>query len=263
MRILSWNVNGLRSAAKKGNVLNHERVVVADVICLQEIRCDDACANKILYSVFESTHPYRDYHTSTTKKGYSGVAVISKLPFMSVDKPIIADNLEGRVILVEYAEFAVVNVYTPNSGTERLEYRTTQWDPAFLAYVNIKRETLGKPVIVCGDMNVAHHTLDVHNPTGRTSTMAGFTLPERTQFGMLLRELDYVDVFRHQNPTVRKYTWWSNMRKDRMDRDGHGWRIDYFLVPRNLLSRVEGCEIDTYVWGSDHAPLWMGLDFKI
>ena len=262
MKIIAWNVNGLRATLKKPfftELLNNE---TPDILALQEIKCNDTIAEEQL-SAFKTTHPYVYYNTSKSKAGYSGTAVLSKIPFKHIayDLPSHAND-EGRVITctfkVKSTLIALVNVYTPNSGAgtlKRLEYRTNEWDIAFREYV-LELERSHK-VIVCGDLNVAHHDIDIHNPkTNKRS--AGFTDEERGSFNTLLETTTLIDTFRHLQPTAIKYSWWSPMAKSR--ERNKGWRIDYFLMTQTLAHKLakhasltSDILVDTY--GSDHAPI--------
>ena len=244
MKLISWNVNGLRACAKKGffEFLETEQ---PDFCCLQETKMQPDQADFDL----GDRHVY--WH-SAEKKGYSGTAIFAKEEPLSVCYGIgdPAHEGEGRVITLEYPQFYLVTVYTPNSqdGLKRLAYRM-EWDDAFRAYLVALDQK--KPVIVCGDMNVAHEEIDLKNPkTNRKN--AGFTDEEREQFTALLHA-GFTDTFRALHPDEVKYSWWSYRFHAR--EKNAGWRIDYFLVSNRLLEQVSDAEIRNDVFGSDHCPV--------
>jgi len=245
MRLISWNVNGLRACAQKG-FMDFFREIDADFFCLQETKLQ---AGQIKLE----TEGYEQYWNYAEKKGYSGTAIFTKHHPLSVRYGIGVEehDHEGRVIALEYPTFWVVTVYTPNSQREltRLEYRM-KWEADFLAYLNGLKAK--KPVIFCGDLNVAHKEIDLKNPkTNRHN--AGFTGEERACFSTLL-ENGYVDTFRHFYPDVTEvYSWWSYMFQARAK--NAGWRIDYFVVSEELKDRLKDAKIHTQVLGSDHCPV--------
>ena len=251
MKLISWNVNGLRSVLGKG-LLEFWAAEKPDVLCLQEIKAKPE-------QVAEVTWPsgFAPHWNSAEKPGYAGTATFA------TNKPrgttngigIEEHDREGRVVALEYEEFYLVNVYTPNSQREltRLDYRTKQWEPAFRAY--LKQLEKKKPVIVCGDLNVAHTELDLANPkTNRKN--AGFTDEERTEFQTLI-DAGFVDTFRLFTQGNGHYTWWSYMNGARPR--NIGWRIDYFLVSASLVPRVKAARILPHVAGSDHCPVVLEL----
>lgn len=246
MKIVSWNVNGLRSVITKGF---HEFVdrVKPDIICLQETRADESQVKLEL-----DAYPHRFWNPAE-KKGYSGTAVFSTTEPLSFTKELdmAAHDGEGRVITLEYKKFWLVNVYVPNAkrGLERLEYRYKSWDVDFLAY--LKRLEKKKPVIVCGDFNVAHKEIDLANPKSNMKN-AGFTPEEREGFDNYIKA-GFVDTFREFTKDGGHYTWWSNMANSR--ERNIGWRIDYFLVSKKIMPQVEKSFILPAVMGSDHAPV--------
>ena len=251
MKIISWNVNGLRAVLKKG----FEQCLQewdADAVCLQEIKCE---AGQV--SDWENPYPIAYYH-SAEKKGYSGTATFCKNSPLSVayDLTVGGHPAEGRVLITEFEKFQLVNVYTPNSKNEllRLPYREQSWDPDFAR--EMKRLDAAKPVIICGDLNVAHQEIDLANPkTNRRN--AGFTDEERAGMDNLL-EAGFVDVFRQKNPTLTgAYTWWSYRGGARAR--NVGWRIDYFLVSQKIISSVKEVKIHPEVQGSDHCPISIEL----
>lgn len=248
MKLISWNVNGLRACVGKGffEFLEREQ---PDMMCLQETKLQPEQAPEV--------EGYYDYWNSADKKGYSGTAIFSKTEPLAVTYDIGIDvhDHEGRVITAEYPEFYLVTVYVPNSqdGLKRLGYRMT-WEDDFRAYLQALDQK--KPVIVCGDMNVAHKEIDLKNPkTNRKN--AGFTDEERAKMTELL-DAGFVDTFRHFYPEVEGvYSWWSYRFKAR--EKNAGWRIDYFLVSERFIDRVKDARILTDVFGSDHCPVVIEL----
>lgn len=245
MRLISWNVNGLRACMNKG-FMEFFNQVDADVFCIQESKMQKEQAEFCFGG-------YHEYWNSAEKKGYSGVVILSKKEPLSVsyDMGIEHHDKEGRIICAEYEDFYLVNVYTPNSKREleRLEYRM-EWEDDFRKY--LKNLEKNKPVIVCGDLNVAHQEIDLKNPkTNRRN--AGFTDEERGKMGELL-ESGFVDTFRHFYPDVEgAYSWWSYMGKAR--ENNTGWRIDYFLCSKMLSERLLEAKIYPEIFGSDHCPV--------
>ncbi len=245
MKLISWNVNGLRACMGKG-FLDFLKASDADIVCLQETKMQREQADFIIDG-------YKEYWNSAEKKGYSGTAVFTKKPPLSVSYGIgiPEHDTEGRVITAEFPDFFLVNVYTPNSQQElaRLPYRM-QWEDAFRDY--LKTLDQKKTLIVCGDMNVAHEEIDLKNPkTNRKN--AGFTDEERQKMTELLSS-GFIDTFRLLYPdTEGVYSWWSYRFHAR--EKNAGWRIDYFLVSDRLKDRVSDSRIDTDVFGSDHCPI--------
>ena len=244
MKLVSWNVNGLRAVAGKG-FAEIFAGLDADFVCLQETKMQEGQ----LDLAFEG---YRSWWNYADKKGYSGTAIFSRIEPLSVSYGIGVDehDHEGRVITLEMPDFYLVCVYTPNSqdGLRRLDYRM-RWEDDFRAYVC--RLAARKGVVICGDMNVAHEEIDLKNPaTNRRN--AGFTDEERAKFGQLL-QAGFIDTWRSLNPGVAKYSWWSYRFQARAK--GVGWRIDYFLVSDNLKDRIAGAEIRDDIFGSDHCPV--------
>lgn len=249
MKLISWNVNGLRACMNKGFEAYFDDMD-ADFFCLQEIKLSEGQ----LDFAPEGYHVYWNY---AERKGYSGTAIFAKQEPVSVGYGIgVAEHdHEGRVITLEYEDYYVITVYTPNSQNElaRLDYRML-WEDAFRAYLTRLKEK--KSVIVCGDMNVAHNEIDLKNPkTNRKN--AGFTDEERGKFTELL-EAGFVDTFRYFYPDMEQiYSWWSYRFRAR--EKNSGWRIDYFLVSEDLKERLRGAEIHTEVMGSDHCPVALYL----
>lgn len=251
MKLVSWNVNGLRAAMGKG-FLDFAEGCGADIICVQETKMQEGQAEVPLEG-------YNQYWNSAEKKGYSGTAVFTKEEPLDVTYGIGIDehDREGRVITAEYPGFCLVNVYVPNSQNElkRLDYRM-EWEDDFRAYLKKLEEK--KPVITCGDFNVAFSEIDLKNPkTNRRN--AGFTDEERKKMGEL-QDAGFTDTFRYFYPDLEGvYSWWSyrfNARKNNA-----GWRIDYFLVSKSLEPKLKDAAILTDVYGSDHCPV--SLDIEI
>ena len=250
MRLISWNVNGLRACMNKG-FMDFFKAIDADIFCLQETKMQKDQADF-------SFDGYFDYWNSAEKKGYSGTLILSKKKPIAVsyDMGIEHHDKEGRIICAEYEEFYLVNVYTPNSKREleRLTYRM-EWEDDFRKY--LKNLEKVKPVIVCGDLNVAHKEIDLKNPkTNRRN--AGFTDEEREKMSILL-DSGFIDSFRYFYPDLRDaYSWWSYMGKAR--ENNTGWRIDYFLCSQILGQRLKDAKIYPEIFGSDHCPV--GLELK-
>ncbi len=249
MKLISWNVNGLRACMNKGFqdfLANSE----ADIFCVQETKMQKGQAE------FDFSG-YEEYWNSAEKKGYSGTAIFTKIKPLSVsyDIGIAEHDQEGRVITAEFDDFYLVNVYTPNSQRElaRLDYRM-QWEDAFRSY--IKQLDEKKPVIICGDLNVAHKEIDLKNFKTNHKN-AGFTDEERAKMTELL-EAGFTDSFRYLYPDKEGiYTWWSYMFKAR--EKNAGWRIDYFVVSNRLADRISDSLIYTDIIGSDHCPVGLIL----
>ena len=249
MKLISWNVNGLRACMNKG-FEDFLRASEADAFCLQETKMQREQAD----FVFDG---YEEYWNSAEKKGYSGTAIFSKNAPLNVTYGIGIEehDKEGRVITAEYENFYLVTVYTPNSQRElaRLDYRMV-WEDVFRDYLLKLDEK--KPVIVCGDLNVAAEEIDLKNPkTNRRN--AGFTDEERAKFREL-KAAGFVDTFRHLHPEEVKYSWWSYMFKAR--EKNAGWRIDYFVVSERIADKVKAAEIHTEILGSDHCPVSIEID---
>ncbi|MBC1490047.1 exodeoxyribonuclease III [Listeria sp. FSL L7-1485] len=250
MKLISWNVNGLRAAVKKG-FLEYFDSVDADVFCLQETKLQAGQIDLDLPA-------YKDYWNYAVKKGYSGTAIFTKKEPLSVQYGLGMEehDMEGRVITLEFEKFFMVTVYTPNSQAElkRLDYRMT-FEDAILAYVKKLDET--KPVILCGDLNVAHKEIDLKNPkTNRKN--AGFSDEERAKFTAFL-EAGFVDSFRYFYPDLEDaYSWWSYRMNARARNTG--WRIDYFVVSERLKDNLVAAKIHPEVLGSDHCPVELELN---
>lgn len=252
MKILSWNVNGLRAVVKKDFVKDIQNLD-SDVICLQETKAQPDEVEQAL----EGLSGYHIYANSADQKGYASTAILSKNEPIDVthDMNISAHDNEGRIITAEFDQFFLVTVYVPNSGRGlvRLEYRK-EWDRDFLNFLkNLEKK---KPVIVCGDLNVAHQAIDLANPKSNYNKTAGYTQAEIDGFGRFL-ENGFVDVYRYLYPEKITYSWWSYMFNAR--KKNVGWRIDYFLASKSLVPKVNDCEILTDIMGSDHCPIILDI----
>jgi exodeoxyribonuclease-3 len=264
MKLVSWNVNGIRAVHRKGLFLPAVRKLDPDILCLQETKAEKGQA------VIDLPEYEEYWNSSTTKKGYSGTAIFTKEKPLSVflgfppeilKKFKLADsygdpNAEGRIIAAEYAKFIIVNVYTPNAKPDlsRLSLRYKGWDPAFLAYC---RQLEGrKPVIFCGDLNVAHTPDDLANPKANEGEH-GFTKEERSGIDSIVNA-GYVDTFRMFTEGNGHYSWWSNFGNARSR--NVGWRIDYFFASNKLAPKVRGAAIHADIFGSDHCPVSLEIE---
>ena len=250
MRFISWNVNGLRACVQKG-FLEFFREADADAFCLQETKLQ---AGQIELDL----QGYHDYWNYAEKKGYSGTAVFSKHSALSVSTGIGVEELdnEGRVITLEYDSFYLVTCYTPNSQRElaRIDHRM-KWEKEFCEYM--KKLDAKKPVILCGDLNVAHQEIDLKNPSSNHHN-AGFSDEERQCFSNLLNS-GFTDSFRYLYPDKKDaYTWWSYMFNAR--KNNAGWRIDYFVVSDRIADRIKAANIYAQIMGSDHCPVGLEID---
>ena len=266
MRLVSWNVNGIRAVSRKGLFDPFVSALEPDVICLQETKAQQADSVHILPD-------YVEYWNAAEKKGYAGTAMFTKprplqvtngLPAKLITQyKVVGDafgdpNVEGRVITAEFDEFFLVTVYTPNTKDDlgRLALRSQQWDPAFLAH--LKALERKKPVVFCGDLNVAHTPDDLANPKSNAGKK-GFTDEERAGFQNFL-DAGFVDTFRMFHQGNGHYSWWSHFANARAR--NMGWRIDYFLVSESLRDTVVAADIHADIMGSDHCPISLTLDVR-
>ena len=250
MKLISWNVNGLRACMKKG-FADFFTAQNADIFALQETKTQEDQLDESM--MFEGYHRYMN---SAERKGYSGTMVYTRKEPLSVSYEIEGDiTKEGRVITLEYEDFWFVCAYVPNSkdGLARLDYRM-EWEEMLLAHLN--RLNQSKPVVYCGDLNVAHNEIDIKNPSSNRRN-AGFTDEERNRFSILL-ENGYADTFRTLYPETVKYSWWSYRFKAR-ERNA-GWRIDYFVVSQRFMDRVKDAMIFDEQTGSDHCPVGLIIE---
>lgn len=251
MKLVSWNVNGIRACVKKG-FLEYFKEVDADIFCLQETKLQEGQITLEL----EGYHQYWNY---ALKKGYSGTAIFTKEKPISVKYGVgdREEEPEGRIITLEFEKFYMVNVYTPNAKRDltRLDYRL-EWEDEILEYLKVL--DMGKPVIYCGDLNVAHSELDLRNPKTNVGN-SGYTLEERGKMTNLL-EAGFIDTFRHFYPNQEgAYSWWSYMSKVR--ERNIGWRIDYFIVSERLAEDLKDASIHSNIMGSDHCPIVLETTF--
>jgi exodeoxyribonuclease-3 len=255
MKIISWNVNGLRSIIKKECFYSFVDSQNPDVICIQESRCLPEQVQ--LNSSFLEKYPFQIWNSPHVKKGYSGTAIFSRIvPKRSFKGIGIHDHdQEGRVITVEFDSFFLVNVYVPNSKSDlsRLNYRINEWDSSFREYL-INLDSI-KPVVITGDFNsIINKEIDIHNP--KIKNVAGVTDEEKKSIEKYLEY--FIDSFRYNNPGIKKFSWWSNFGKSR--EKNNGWRIDYFFVSKYLEKNILVADILDSVIGSDHAPCLLVLN---
>ena len=250
MKMISWNVAGFRAALKKGFIDFFEKED-ADIFCLQEVKAN---RDQIEFDA----KGYFEYLNPAERKGYSGTLIYTKVKPISIKYGLdgyIEDN-EGRVITLEYEKFYLITIYTPNAKRDlsRLPYRM-EWEDMFLKYIKDLEKT--KPVIVCGDLNVAHTENDIKNAKSNIGN-AGFTYEEREKFTNLLNS-GFIDTFRYLNPDVTdKYTWWSYMGRAR--ENNTGWRIDYFVISDSLKDKLKDAFIYDHIYGSDHCPVGITIN---
>ena len=250
MNFVSWNVNGLRACLKK-DFIKSFKSLNADIFAIQETKMQPEQA-------IIDIEGYRQFWNSAEKKGYSGTAIFTRIDPIDVTYGIGIDehDHEGRVITLKFENFFFVDVYTPNSrqNLERLDYRM-QWEDVFRNYLKTLDED--KPVVICGDLNVAHNEIDLKHPSNNHRSN-GFTYEERGKFTELLNA-GFIDTFRFLHPNeVGTYTWWSYLRKARLNNSG--WRIDYFLVSNRLKDKIEDAKIHNNIFGSDHCPVSLNLN---
>lgn len=255
MRLISWNVNGLRAVITKG-FESFFKEINADIFCIQETKMQEEQIDDNIKNIFKE---YNCYWNSAEKKGYSGTAIFSKKKPLNVSYGIGTEehDKEGRVITLEFQNFHMVNCYTPNSKREleRLDYRMI-WEDTFREYLLELNKT--KPVVLCGDLNVAHKEIDLKNPKSNRRN-AGFTDEERNKMTELLNS-GFTDSFRYLYPDkTDSYTWWSYMFKAR--EKNAGWRIDYFIVSKSIENKIKESYIYSEVMGSDHCPVGLEIEF--
>lgn len=251
MKLVSWNVAGFRACLKKG-FEDFFKEINADIFCLQEVKAEKA-------QIPFDPKDYYCYIYPAEKKGYSGTLIYTKHKPISVKYGMDVDehNHEGRIITLEFEDFYLINQYVPNVKRDlsRLDYRMT-WEEDLKKY--IKELEKNKPVVICGDFNVAHNEIDIKNAKGNIGN-AGFTYEERDKFTKLL-ESGLIDTYRHYNPEKEEYTWWSYMGNAR--KNNVGWRIDYFLVSKEIIDKISNPIIYKDILGSDHCPVGIDLNLK-
>ena len=259
MKILSWNVNSIRSLVKNidlNYILDFNKI---DIFCISETKL----SHPDLFDIKKldkdiNKFKFRYYNTSTIRKGYSGTAIWSNIEPMNVYYGINKEEYdnEGRVIICEFNDYYLINVYTPNSGQDlkRLNHRVNEWDNHFWKYMNKLQKK--KNIIITGDLNVARYEIDIHSPKTNLKS-AGFTIEERDSFNKYLKKLNLIDTFREINNDKIKYSYWSYMRNSRAK--NNGWRIDYFLISIGLKNNLVTSDIFDNILGSDHAPIFIEL----
>lgn len=255
MKIYSWNVNGLRAVLRKGTLQDFITKEHPDILCLQEIK---AKPSQVLIDLPD----YQEFWNPAVRPGYSGTAIFVKQG-INVKSALINNtnsgvNSEGRILTLEFQNFFLVNVYTPNSKPDlsRLKLREKIWDPTFLKHLQ-QLENI-KPVIACGDFNVAHTEIDLARPKQNTKN-AGFTIQERQGINNLL-QASFLDTFRYLHPHTQRYTWWSYLGNARIN--NVGWRIDYFFISNSLKTQLKSAEIHENIFGSDHCPISIEMELS-
>ena len=253
IRILSWNIAGIRSCIKKGKLdfLSQEAY---DIVCLQETKANEC--QVVLPSELMELYPFRYWESiknPNMKSGQSGTTIWSKIKPKKIIQPVNIDD-EGRTITLEFEDFILVNVYTPNSQSltsNRFIFRTEKWDPTFKKHmITLSKK---KPLIICSDLNVVHKLIDVHNPKTKLNKMAGLFDKERENFQIFL-DSGFYDCFRKFNSGGENYTYWNQLRPQ-LREENKGWRIDYFLSSKNMYHRIIDCQIRADIYGSDHCPV--------
>lgn len=254
-KIIAWNINGIKSIIKTDHLYNMINKYKPNILCLGEIKLSCPFIN-IMNELKEKIkgYRYRYYSPCLVRKGYSGVAIFSKKKPINVEYGLFDIDNEGRVITLEYTEYFLVHVYTPNSGMflKRLKYRIEVWDKNFTEYILLLQKK--KKVIVCGDLNVAHNEIDLKNPDSNKRT-AGFTIEERKSFNNFLNKTKMIDTYREKYKNIIEYSYWSFRYKSR--ERNIGWRIDYFLLSKNF--KYIDSIILTDIKGSDHAPIMLKI----
>lgn len=263
MKILSWNIAGIRASLKRNDfdfLLNSDY----DIVCIQETKATRDQGEKAMSKELKEKYIWRSWNSNqgiTQRKGFSGTSIWStQIPIKVHDPPEI--DKEGRVISIEFEKFIIVNVYTPNSQdilSERCKYRLEIWDDMFREYFNKLNEI--KTTIICGDFNVANENIDIWNSSNKqNNNCIGFLDKERTNFKKHL-ESGFIDAFRYLNINTDNYTYWDQ-RMPWLRKQNKGWRIDYFLVAKSLINNVKNCEIHKDIFGSDHCPISINMEFN-
>jgi exodeoxyribonuclease-3 len=256
MKIIAWNVNGIRSLLKTNYLEELLENEDPDILCIGETKlpCNSTIDNELL-----SKYKYK-FFGNCKKAGYSGTAIFSNKKPLNVIYGLKHNNTniddEGRMITLEFKNYYLIHVYTPNSGQAlaRLDWRVDIWDKAFYQYIfNLQKD---KPIILCGDLNVAHHEIDIKNSKSNLRT-AGYTIEERTSFNNFINDLNLIDSFRYIHPDKIKYSYWSYRMKSR--EKNIGWRLDYFILSKKLVNKIIESDILTNIYGSDHAPIKLKL----
>jgi exodeoxyribonuclease-3 len=264
MKIIAFNVNSLRNIIKNNNLFDMIENEKPTILCMSETKltCPIIDTQQIMLDKVKG-YKYRYYSTCSEKAGYAGTAIFSMKEPINIIYGLHNNNInidnEGRVITLEFKKFFLVHVYTPNSGLalNRLDYRINTWDKEFKKWLIHLQKT--KPIIVCGDLNVANEEIDLKNPKTNKKT-AGFTNEERTSFKSILKEANLIDTYRYKYPEKIEYSFWSYRMNSR--EKNVGWRIDYFLVSEKIINKVKKSKILTDVMGSDHCPIKLNITFK-
>jgi len=254
IKIASWNINGLKAVMSKGNLVYYLNKSNPDILCLSEIKISDAEIERESYLMTLEKLGYLCYYNCCKAKGgYSGTGILTKYKPMCVKYGfgIPKHDQEGRLLTAEFEKFYLLTCYAPNVGgnLNKLDYRTKEWDPDFRQYINELKKK--KPVVLCGDLNVAHTEIDLSNPQ-KNHLQPGFTGQERKGFTELMNT-GWIDTFRFLHPKDVKYTWFNNLHNGRMT--GKGWRVDYFVVNSEIISAVKESTVDEKTAGSDHCPI--------
>ena len=258
MKILSWNVAGIRACIKK-NALNFLETEEYDIVCFQETKAEEAQVT--IPETLKNIYPFRFWKSTqgiTQRKGLSGTAIWSKFKPAKEHAPPDID-LEGRITTIEFAEFILITVYTPNSqniDSERCLFRTGIWDPTFKDYIT----SFKKPTIICGDLNVANEDIDIYSTKGKTNKIAGFLDIERENFREYITA-GFIDTFRQFNKNPNNFTFWDQ-RFPHLRKNNRGWRIDYFLVQNEFIERIISSNILSNIMGSDHCPISLEISNK-
>tara|TARA_R110002072_G_scaffold83996_4_gene190465 strand:+ start:1312 stop:2106 length:795 start_codon:yes stop_codon:yes gene_type:complete len=259
-KIVSWNVAGLRAMVKKPDFeefINNPKNDFT-IICLQETKCEESQVK--LPEFVTSKYPYRYWRScdgTSQRKGLNGVTIWSKIPPLNIIKSYEFDN-EGRLLILEFEKFRLINVYTPNSQkfqNERYYFREA-WNKLITELIQTMNNTL--PTLFCGDFNVANEHIDIVNPKQKINKVPGFFDNEREQFKLLLNTCELLDTFREKNPILQQFTYWSNFLKQERSHS-NGWRIDYFLCSKNIIKNISESNMMMEVKGSDHCPLYVNL----
>ncbi|CAI2372867.1 unnamed protein product [Moneuplotes crassus] len=262
IKIYSWNVNGIKAVIGRKDLQSFITEHSPDILCINETKLSEENILKLKLRSHIPSEYQLIWNCCKRKKGYSGSAVFTKVKPLSVayDLGIPKHDTEGRTITCEFEKFFLVTSYVPNAGVgklERLDYRVNEWDTDFQDYLQ-GLEKSGKPIILCGDLNVGHLDIDVHNPKG-LKKCAGFTPQERESFGNFL-DKGFIDTFRHLHEEEQKFSFWSAKKQARAS--NKGWRLDYFVTSKNLIDNIDDSEIHDQVMGSDHCPISVTLNLK-
>lgn len=257
MKIVSWNVAGLRAMIKKVYFSEFLENIEYDIICLQETKAEEQQVK--LPEFIENNYPFKIWNSSkgtTQRKGFSGTTIWCKIKPLKMFYPDFDE--EGRICVIEFDKFRIINIYVPNSQkfqNERYYFRQ-EWNKKFYKFIESLKD---KEIIICGDLNVAHLDIDIFKPREKKNKIAGFFDFEREDYSNFINNLELLDVFREKNPTERKSTYWSNFLKSERNKE-NGWGIDYFIVSKNIYKQINFITINIDILGSDHCPIILDLD---